>query len=855
MNDYLLLTERLQEWATGQPPQPFEFEARHYQRLAIALLELQAGGSHVGVGDIGGLMRTVLLHETAAIGRPAELLVPSKAEGFPGDTSWQDYGISVVGRPHGALRIVANPWRPNWLPGSERDGGVDAPAYSATTLVQEQTVRIDPAVTELLGAEYTQYLSPGQAMAVRACFLMAPGQNVLVNLPTGQGKSLAFQAPILAAAGRGKVSLLVVPTVALAKDHERRFHEENWAAAPLAYHGGLSDEEKAAFRSRIARSEQPIVIASPEAVLSGLRRSLVECAKTGCLGYVVVDEAHMVDQWGTEFRPEYQFLASFRDLLSRESPPGQQPRTILLSATVTEEVFRTLERLFGQLRQVSAVYLRPEIEFWMRKASNRQEKVRMIRQAVRHLPRPFILYSSSVADAHAFYELVKDLDIHRVQKVIGGTNLEGVLEAWSSQRIDIVVATSAFGLGVDNSEVRAVVHGCIPESADRFYQEVGRGGRDGHSSISLTIYEQDDWGVARGLSSPRVIREQGWPRWKVMWNTKNYESGIDAWVVDLQAKPPNVFQEGERNRKWNRVTLSLMSRAGVIDLVQSIPDLSLLDTLESDADVKAFLATKHNEVGVRTLQEGALSDPAKWAAQVLEERRRAQQERHRAFDMLHDLFSERVSVNEILAKVYSFDGTKVQAPPGRCPTSRARRTDSSYYVPPCPNAPDVGPFSVKGWFAGLDGWPRYAVYDGHSSSWERETLQFLEIAVGWGFIETLIPPDWSAIKQIQKLHRRSPHRFVIVRDVLSRPCPSGAKNRGRTLSVPQVVLVPPTASPEQVLGTDLNPNRRESDERRRFILFEQNMLLPGHAWWRYIDHVPVTGTVPELLKELNEWGS
>ncbi len=131
---------------------------------------------------------------------------------------------------------------------------------------------------------------------------------------------------------------------------------------------------------------------------------------------------------------------------------------------------------------------------------------------------------------------------------------------------DLVLATSAFGLGVDIPDVRAVVHACLPETVDRYYQEVGRGGRDGRPSLAFLASAPRDHDVADGLNRDRVITvEKGLDRWARMAATATRLDAVRL-IVDLDVRPANVVHRGDENRRWNLRTLTLMQRAGLVVL-------------------------------------------------------------------------------------------------------------------------------------------------------------------------------------------------------------------------------------------------------------------------------------------------
>src|SRR5262249_29245097 len=153
----------------------------------------------------------------------------------------------------------------------------------------------------------------------------------------------------------GGLTVVVVPTVALALDQEERFrnllrdHEQGrrWSGLSLAYHGGLDSEAKNGIRDGIRNGSLPIVFVSAEAAVGALRGPLFDAARQGRLRTFAIDEAHVVSQWGQSFRPEFQSIAGLREALLAVCPEGAAFRTLLLSATLTAESFETLRELFG----------------------------------------------------------------------------------------------------------------------------------------------------------------------------------------------------------------------------------------------------------------------------------------------------------------------------------------------------------------------------------------------------------------------------------------------------------------------------------------------------------------------------
>ena len=522
----------------------------------------------------------------------AWLDVPSTGV-FTANFRWADYGLDAQVNPGGSTRIRAEPWTPTWLE-CDTVSAVDHDVSDPRLVRRDESVRGDPFLATL-DKHFTDYKTPGQRVAVRSALVASGGSTLVVNLPTGGGKTLAMLAPAVAFSAAGSVSVVVVPTVALALDQQRRYAAQHPGTPPTAYHGGLTPYEKADFGTRIRSGGQPIVFTNPEALVTSLARPLISAAAGGRLRLLAIDEAHVVASWGDAFRPHFHALAGFRTHLLREAKAaGHQPfKTVLASATITEDTLRLLEALFGKpgpFLHVGAPVVRPEPSYWAAPYSGSDERDARLIEALRHLPRPAIVYTTLRDERAARPGTLTPNRLRRLASAAGFARLavidgmsttlqrEAVLrdlrdESGRPSSIDLVFATSAFGLGIDVADIRTVVHACVPESLDRYYQEIGRGGRDGRSMISLVLPTRSDEGVATGISNPRLLTaERARGRWAAMVQAAQ-TLGPDTIRVPLTTVPANLNQHTDYNERWNLFTISLMARAGALSWDFSLSEL------------------------------------------------------------------------------------------------------------------------------------------------------------------------------------------------------------------------------------------------------------------------------------------
>lgn len=494
----------------------------------------------------------------------------------------KENGASIGLRAESDNQISCDLKVPSWLSPSKYIQDV----YS---LKQDGSIDIEqPSIGDNLLRTHTifqNYKSYEQKVAVQTALNLPEGYTLLVSQATGGGKSLVTQ--MLSSVSTG-MTLVIVPTVALALDqfHAAQSNLRN-SSEIYCYRGDQTADNRVSIIKSIREKKSRILFTSPEAIFknSELYKLLEASAQSGFLRNVVIDEAHVVPDWGVFFRPDFQiFSIALRKWRSESS---EKLRTFLLSATLSDDVVETLFKLFGvdgKNKQVRCDALRQEPRFYFQSTKSRAEQLTKTIEVIKLLPKPMVVY---VLEPREAVDLQKKLKVEGFQNtpVFTGETKESerdrILSGWKNQEYDIVLATSAFGIGVDKPDVRTIVHACCPENLSRFYQEVGRGGRDRLPSLSLFMpyqnrYDGDgDVRRALGLVNKRVLTvDRSVIRWNSMLYSPSTIIDADECILDTSTPPSSMTDEeaeyaGNRNVAWNINLLLFLYRTGFIDLLDA----------------------------------------------------------------------------------------------------------------------------------------------------------------------------------------------------------------------------------------------------------------------------------------------
>lgn len=445
-----------------------------------------------------------------------------------------------------------------------------------------------PFVEQLTG--YSQYKSVEQQIAVQGAFNVPNGYTALISMLTGGGKSLITQT--VSYQFEESLTIIIVPTISLMIDQERSAKatiNSDVDNEIYSYYSGCDEKiVLEAIQSRRAR----MLFISPEALIKNKRiqSAVTEINDCGYLRNLVIDEAHIVVEWGSLFRVDFQCMDAFRKKLMLTNP---DLRTFLLSATYSDDTVKQLKMFYStdnKFIEIRLDKLRKEPRFNVIKASTYTDKQSKSLELIDLLPRPIIVYVKSPSDAENLNQKLVDVGYKNVRTFTGKTSSnerELLINQWVNNEFEVMIATCAFGVGVDKKDVRTVLHLYVPENPNKYYQECGRGGRDGLPCLSVILYTEDDVNSAFQFTQKVLTTEKLEGRWFSMLDSFKTERIVsnDTIRINTSVAPSYrtddfYIEVSDANIGWNVYVILLLRRRGLITIEQvEIDDSSYIFTV------------------------------------------------------------------------------------------------------------------------------------------------------------------------------------------------------------------------------------------------------------------------------------
>ena len=333
---------------------------------------------------------------------------------------------------------------------------------------------------------------PGQKDIVDA---ILDGRDVFAVMPTGAGKSLCYQIPAMMLEG---ITLVISPLISLMQDQVNSLNEAGVAAAYI--NSSLSERDFFETVKKTGNGEYKILYVAPERLMT---EGFIELAKSVNISMITVDEAHCISQWGQDFRPSYMKIVEFVKLLDN------RPVISAFTATATENVREDIICTLGLNKPYILIggFDRENLFFQVDKPKNKEQYI--LDFIAGHPNESGIIYCATRKNVDSLYELLTEKGISAAKYHAGmsASERKQMQDDFVFDYKSIVVATNAFGMGIDKSNVRFVIHYNMPQSMENYYQEAGRAGRDGLDSKCILLFSPQDIVINRFLLERKEVAD------------------------------------------------------------------------------------------------------------------------------------------------------------------------------------------------------------------------------------------------------------------------------------------------------------------------------------------------------------
>ena len=421
-------------------------------------------------------------------------------------------------------------------------------------------------------------------------------QHALVMMPTGGGKSLCYQIPALipplsppppsdeSVGPQVPLTLVLSPLIALMKDQVDSLRSRGIPATYI--NSSLNRQERERRYAAVANGEFQLLYVTPERFR---KVEFIQALAQRRVHLLAVDEAHCISEWGHDFRPDYTRLAEFRQRIGN-------PTTIALTATATPEVQRDIVRQLGLLpddiKTFDAGIDRPNLKLTVNEVWGDEEKIERIRAIKQQHPDATgsgIIYFTLIRTLERFSERLQALKVPHVcyHGDLERNQRRRIQNEFMQGRCPLVLATPAFGMGIDKNDIRFVIHAEIPGSMEAWYQEIGRAGRDGRPSDCVLLYEESDL-----LTQMEFLR---WSNPDAEFYQRVYDllvhnqEQVDAFGLEWMREKLHARQKHDHRLE---TVLGMLERHGVIEGTWDPMQLTILSDLAPELRDQDRLATK-----------------------------------------------------------------------------------------------------------------------------------------------------------------------------------------------------------------------------------------------------------------------